>query len=64
MPFVTSTDPRCFVRPYRAEHSGSWQKIDGYTDSPDRADGKCGRIWMDAVVETLAAAMIEFHQQS
>ncbi len=61
---VTSTDPRGFVRPYRAEHSGSWQKIDGYTDSPDRADGKCGRIWMDAVVETLAAAMIEFHQQS
>ena len=35
---VESTDPRGFGRPVRAEHSGSWLKINGYSDSP-----KCGR---------------------
>jgi len=61
---VTSTDPRGFVRPYRAEHSGAWQKINGYTDSPDRADRQSGRVWLDATVAALASAMIEFHEQS
>jgi hypothetical protein len=61
---VTSTDPRGFVRPYRAEHAGAWQKIDGYTDSPDRAKPELGHAWIDATVEALAGAMLEFHQQA
>lgn len=61
---VASTDPRGFVRPYRAEHHGAWQKIDGYTDSPDRAKPELGRAWLDATVEALAQAMIEFHRQA
>lgn len=58
---VTSTDPRGFVRPYRAEHAGAWLKIDGYTDSPDRADATLGRQWIDATVDALALALVEFH---
>lgn len=61
---VTTTDPRGFVRAYRAEHAGAWQKIDGYTDSPDRADGERGRTWLDAIVDAMAKAMVEFHQQA
>jgi creatinine amidohydrolase len=62
--WTASTDPRAFGRPYRAELSGSWQKIDGYTDSPDRADSERGRAWLDAIVASLTMAFIEFHQQS
>ncbi len=60
---VASTDPRGFARPYRAEHAGAWQAIDGYSDSPDRADPQLGKKYLAAIVETLSAAMIEFHQQ-
>lgn len=60
---VASTDPRGWMRTYRAEHAGAWQKIDGYSDSPDRADAALGEKYFNAVVETLSAAMIEFYQQ-
>lgn len=60
---VASTDPRGFARPWRAEHHGSWQAIDGYSDSPDRADPELGRQYFDAIVESLASAMIEFYRQ-
>jgi len=60
---VTSTDPRGWMRTYRAEHSGSWQAIDGYSDSPDRADAALGEKYFGAVVDTLSAAMIEFYEQ-
>lgn len=60
---VASTDPRGFARPYRAEHHGSWQAIDGYSDSPDRADAELGKKYFDAIVDALAAAMTEFHKQ-
>jgi creatinine amidohydrolase len=59
-----STDPRGFVRPYRAEHPGGWQAIDGYTDSPARGDAERGRLYLAAIVEELAKAMIEFHGQA
>lgn len=60
---VAGTDPRGFARPYRAEHHGSWQAIDGYSDSPDRADPELGGKYFTATVDSLAAAMIEFYQQ-
>ncbi|WP_373652371.1 creatininase family protein [Schlesneria sp. DSM 10557] len=59
-----STDPRGFVRPYRAEHHGTWQAIDGFTDSPDRGTSELGRSWLDATVDTLAKAMVEFDSQA
>lgn len=59
-----TTDPRSFYRPYRAEHHGSWQAIDGYSDSPDLADPEKGRQYCAAIVEALATAMVDFHRQS
>lgn len=61
---VESTDPRGFVRPYRVEVTGSWQCIDGYTDSPDKGTAELGRQYVSATTEALAKAMIEFHRQS
>lgn len=61
---VTSTDPRGFVRPYRAEHHRAWQAIDGYTDSPDRADAEQGQEWVRAIIDALASAMIEFDRHA
>jgi creatinine amidohydrolase len=60
---VAGTDPRGWMRTYRAEHAGSWQKIDGYSDSPDRADAALGEKYFAAVVDTLSAAMVEFYGQ-
>ncbi len=60
---VASTDPRAWMRTFRAEHHGSWQAIDGYSDSPDRADAELGKQYFAAIVETLSAAMIEFYGQ-
>jgi creatinine amidohydrolase len=60
---VPGTDPRGFARPYRAEHSGSWQAIDGYTDSPDKASAELGQKYFTAIVDSLAAAMAEFYKQ-
>ncbi len=61
---VASTDPRSFYRPYRTEHHGSWQAIDGYSDSPDRATPEQGKAYFSAVTDALAAAMIEFYEQA
>ena len=51
------------MRTFRAEHHGSWQAMDGYTDSPDRADAELGKKYFAAIAETLSAAMIEFYGQ-
>ena len=61
---VASTDPRSFYRPYRAEHHGTWQAIDGYSDSPDRGDAERGKAYVAAIVETLAATMVEFYRSA
>ena len=61
---VVGSDPRSFYRPYRAEQHGSWQAIDGYSDSPDRGDAATGQAYWTAIVDALAAAMVEFYGQS
>jgi creatinine amidohydrolase len=58
---VTATDPRGFERPYRAEHHGFWQSIDGYTDSPDRADPDRGKAYLAAVVRSIAKVLLDFY---
>lgn len=55
------SDPRGFHGPYRAETHGSWRAIDGYTDSPDRADAGQGAAYLSAVVRAVAAAFVEFY---
>ncbi|MCA1553406.1 MAG: creatininase family protein [Chloroflexi bacterium] len=58
---VGSGDPRGFAAPYRVETHGSWQAMDGYTDSPDQADAERGTRYLDAVVGALARAFGEFY---
>ena len=54
--------PRTFAISYRAEFHGSWQRMDGYTDSPDRADGARGRAYLEAAIRGVGAAFVEFYQ--
>ena len=54
-------------RPYpavRAEHHGSWQAIDGHSDSPDLADAERGKRYLGAAVDAIAAAFVDFYQSS
>jgi len=59
---VTDTDPRGLTRPYRAEIHGSWQEINGYTDSPDRADADKGTTYLSVAAQAVAAALVEFYR--
>lgn len=56
-----STNPRGFAAPYRVETHGSWQQMDGFSDSPDLADAERGRRYLDAVIRSLAKAFGEFY---
>jgi creatinine amidohydrolase len=49
---------------YRLELHGSWQSIDGYTDEPRNADAERGRAWLEATLEAVAAAMLDFYRSS
>jgi creatinine amidohydrolase len=60
-PDAQGSDPRSFARSYRAEHHGSWQAIDGYSDSPDRGQAEHGQAYLAAIVDAVAAAFIEFY---
>ncbi|MBA3945601.1 MAG: creatininase family protein [Herpetosiphonaceae bacterium] len=48
------------LMPYRAELHGSWQRIDGYTDSPDQANAKLGEHYLAVIVQAVAQALTEF----
>ena len=60
---VERSDPRSFFGPYRVEAHGAWQAIDGYSDSPDRADGERGKVWLTAAVRSIARAFVDFYNQ-
>lgn len=47
---------------YRAESHGSWQAMDGYTDSPARATAEQGRAWLDAAAGAVGHALVEFYR--
>ncbi len=53
-------DPRGF-QPYRAELHGAWQRIDGYTDSPDQASAEQGQRYLALIVREVARALVEFY---
>lgn len=56
-----SSDPAGFYGPYLAEDQRNWLAIDGYSDSPAAADAANGRMWLDATVTGVAAALRRFH---
>jgi creatinine amidohydrolase len=59
-----AVERRGMLAPYRAEHHGSWQRIDGYTDSPDQAQAEQGRRYLDAIIPVVGRAFVEFYQAS
>jgi creatinine amidohydrolase len=44
---------------WRLERHGTWQAIDGFTDSPALADAERGRASFDVIVQALAAVICE-----
>ncbi len=57
-----NTDPKVRVAPWRSELHGSWQQIDGYTDSPDRASAETGRRLFDVIADEVARAFVTFYR--
>lgn len=57
---AAGADPRSSSPPVRLETHGSWQQIDGYSDSPDRGSAERGRAFLEAIVESVGRALIEF----
>jgi creatinine amidohydrolase len=61
---AAGSDPRDNARPYRGEHHGSWQQMNGFTDSPDRATAEHGQRFLKAIIDAVAAALIEFYRSA
>lgn len=57
-------NPRSFYAPYRVETHGSWQAIDGYSDSPDLAGAADGKIYLAVAASSIAKALVEFYQSA
>lgn len=49
--------------PYRAEHHGSWQAMDGFTDSPDLGSAEIGERALAATIEAVSRAFVEFTRE-
>ena len=58
------SNPRSFFEPYRVEAHGSWQAINGHTDSPDLADAERGKTWLAASVRSTARAFVDFYNRT
>ena len=58
---ATGSDPRSASPPVRLERHGSWQEIDGYSDSPDRGSAERGHAFLGAIVESVGRALVEFY---
>ncbi len=57
---VGPTDSRSFYPPVRIERHGSWQEIDGYSDSPDRATADHGHRFLEIAIDAVATALRDF----
>jgi len=55
-----STDPRRFGGLHRTERHGFWQRIDGYTDSPDLGDADRGRRFLEVAARAVAEQLVAF----
>lgn len=54
--------PYSVTPPYRLEAHGFWESFDGFTDSPARASAEQGKKYLDAVVGSVAKALVEFYR--
>ncbi|MCC6628922.1 MAG: creatininase family protein [Chloroflexi bacterium] len=61
---VPPGDPAMMTQPYRAEFHGSWQRMNGFTDSPARGTADLGRAYLDAAIAAVGAAFVAFYQRS
>lgn len=53
--------PRSSYPAYRSEVQGWWQRMDGYTDSPDRGEAERGKRDFDIIIAEVAKALVDFH---
>lgn len=58
------SDPRAPFAPYRVELHGAWQRINGYTDSPDQADAERGRCYLDVTIGAVSRALVAFYHST
>lgn len=63
-PAGAATTGRPFTPAVRVERHGSWQRMDGFTDSPAAGEAAHGEAYLDAVTTALARAMLDFYQES
>ncbi len=54
-------NPSSFYPPVRIERHGSWQEVDGYSDSPDRATAEHGRRFLEIATAEVATALRRFY---
>jgi creatinine amidohydrolase len=57
-----AVDATNYVPAVRFEQHGSWQAIDGYSDSPDLATAEGGARYLRAISLKVARVLNEFHQ--
>lgn len=55
------SDPRGFS-PMRIERHGSWQEIDGYSDSPASASAELGQSYLRVIVSAVASSLRDFYR--
>jgi creatinine amidohydrolase len=60
--YRSDTDPRGAYGLYRHERHGSWQAIDGYSDSPARASAALGREYLPVIIDAVAQTLIRVYQ--
>jgi creatinine amidohydrolase len=48
-------------QPFRPELHGWWQRMNGFTDSPDRGDADRGKRYLAVASHALAQALLEFY---
>lgn len=58
-----SGEPRV-ASPFRSEHHGSWQAIDGFTDSPDLGTAETGNRAIELTVAAVSRAFVTFYRET
>jgi creatinine amidohydrolase len=55
-----SSNPHSFYGSFMAEDPRNWTRIDGYSDSPNKARSSDGERWFKATVNGVTRALLEF----